>query len=276
MARSEVFQYQARAEPVLTSDTIPSFGWNVQSPPPPLAVARTHAALVQAFASPHEPPVVIPPDIGWNVQEQDVIQPKTPIQLYEARAPPAGFLPIIPSFAWFVAPPDVIQPPHVVREGGAVGSPINPIPAADIRPFAVEGTLIYVVPDVLYQAFAKPILPPDVEVVPDFGWFVPPADVIRTAPRPTEGLAERLGGSFLQQMSCAHSRVRRRDRSRCSQSRSFLRLGGISKSQTSSGRSHQPLRAFTHVVIFRPFRRSSFQTLGGTLHPTMLYDRQRG
>ena len=102
---------------------------------------------------------------------------------YQAKAEPvAEHESIIPSFGWFQQGPDVIRPPaRLVPEQFSLDfTPTLPIPYVP----STDHTLVISGPTVIYQAKAEPLEP----IVPDFGWFVPPTELIRPLHQVDEGL----------------------------------------------------------------------------------------
>lgn len=130
----------------------------------------------QVKAEPLEPIVA---DFSWFVQASEPVREQP-----EVVAPTEsvlGELPIIPSFDWFVSPPDVIRPRHQVRSGFYVLENVEVLPIL----WASETTAILGEDQFQYQGKAEPVLVE--EPVPDFGWFVPPADVVQPEHQIDEG-----------------------------------------------------------------------------------------
>lgn len=172
--RSQLWQYQAKAEPVAEHESIiPPFDWFVQ---PPAFTGQQEPLVQEGFkVEPLEPIVVAIPDFGWFVQEPDVIRP--PHQVRPGFFV-LGAVPIeISNFDWISETGIILGQKHYQYQ--AMAAPLINFDLLRFDPIAAETTVIFPARRYQYQAKAEPVFVPP----PDFDWFVPPPDVIRPLPQ---------------------------------------------------------------------------------------------
>ena len=137
--------------------------------------------LYQSVAKPVDVPAVAP-DIGWLVGQPDVVRrvPQTPEQ-FAIGQPPELIRPF--ELSWVPDYPSILLPARApVGEGQFSWNPQTPTP---FEVFSVSGTAIIVGKGTLYQAYAKPLLPP--EALPEIGWLPDVPIVVRAIPPTLEG-----------------------------------------------------------------------------------------
>ncbi len=162
IAGGQLYQYQAKAEPLEQPAPAPDFGWFVQE----TDVIRPEHQVRPGFFFLGEVPII--PDFDWFVPPADVIQPlPRPEGLFVRGPDPTEFalvpdlvpgsqpdvirpphqvqpgffvlgaVPIIPAFDWFLQQSDVIRPPHAVRPGFSALVEFN-VPEPPAEPPAEE------------------------------------------------------------------------------------------------------------------------------------------